>query len=166
MALLDNLKTMLAQYASGSASPQDAEAHFQQVAQTADQGTLAHGIAAAMRSDQTPAFSQIVSQLFTQGSADQKAGMLNALLGAASPEMRTQLAGLIPGLAGAAAVTPSQAGNVSADAINSMAQKMEQHNPSVVDQMSGFYAKHPGLVKTLGTGAMMIALRKIAERQS
>jgi len=30
--------------------------------------------------------------------------------------------------------------------------------------MSGLYAAHPTLVKTLGTAAMMIALCKIAER--
>ena len=30
--------------------------------------------------------------------------------------------------------------------------------------MSSFYAQHPTLVKTLGTAAMMIAMRKIAEQ--
>ena len=68
MALLDNLKNLLGQYTSGTASEQDAAAHFQQVAQSADPGTLAQGIAAAMRSDQTPPFNELVAQLFANGS--------------------------------------------------------------------------------------------------
>jgi hypothetical protein len=47
-----------------------------------------------------------------------------------------------------------------------LATKVEQHNPGVIDTMSGFYAQHPGLVRTLGTTALMIAMRKIAERQA
>jgi hypothetical protein len=54
--LLDQLKNVLAQYTSGTASPQDADKHFQQVAQAADPSTLAQGIAAVMHSDETPPF--------------------------------------------------------------------------------------------------------------
>ncbi len=167
MPLMDSLRNMLAQYASGTASPQDAEAHFHQVAQTADTGTLAGGIAAAMRSDQTPPFAQLVSQLFANGSTDQKAGMLNALLSAVSPEQRAHLAALLPGVGGGGAVVSGgQASSVSPDAVAAVAQTAEQHNPAIVDTMSNFYAQHPTLVKTLGTAAMMIAMRKIAERHA
>ena len=38
--------------------------------------------------DQTPPFGQLRAQLFTNGSGEQKAGALNALLAAASPEVR------------------------------------------------------------------------------
>ena len=62
MGLLDSMKTMLAEYASGAAPTGDAGAHFQQVAQSVDSGTLAQGIAAAMRSDDTPPFAQMVSR--------------------------------------------------------------------------------------------------------
>ena len=31
------------------------------------------------------------------------------------------------------------------------------------DKMSGFYAQHPGLVKTLGSAALSIALAKMAQ---
>lgn len=165
MTLFDNLKGVLAQYAAGTASPQDADEHFQQVAQHADPGTLADGIAEAMRSDQTPPFAQMMAQLFTHGSTEQKAGMLNTLLAAASPELRAQLSALLPGLGGSSRVLPTQAGTVSPEVVSSVAQRVEQHNPSVIDQMSSFYAEHPTLVKSLGTAAMMIAMRKIAERQ-
>ena len=164
MTLLDTLKNALSQYASGSLSAPEAEQHFQQAAQSADHATLAHGISEAMRSHQTPPFAELVGKLFANGSPEQKAGMLNALLAAAPAGLRAQLSGLVPGLGASATAAPADAGNVSASAITSLAQKVEEHNPAVIDQMSGFYAQHPMLVKALGTAAMMIALRAIASR--
>ena len=164
MGLLDNLTGMLAQYASGSAPPGDAGAHFEQVAQSVDSGTVAQGIAAAMRSDQTPPFAQLASQIFASGSNEQKMAMINTLLSSVSPEQRAQLSSLIPGLGGASSVTGAQAAAVSPTALQTLAQHVEQHDAGIVDKMSALYAAHPALVKTLGTAAMMIAMRKIAER--
>lgn len=166
MALFDSLKGVLAQYVAGTASPDDAAGHFQQVAQHSDAGTLSDGIAEAMRSDQTPPFAQMMTHLFTHGSTEQKAGMLNTLLSAASPELRAQLSSLLPSLGSAGTVSPSQAESVSPDVVGSVAQRVEQHNSGVIDQMSGFYAQHPTLVKSLGTAAMIIAMRRIAQRQA
>jgi hypothetical protein len=164
--MFDSIKNLLAQYTAGTVSSQDADAHFQQVAQTAGPATLAPGIAETMRSDHTPPFGQLVAQLFTNGSGDQEVGALNALLAAASPELRAQLSAFIPGLVGSAPVTAAHAGTVSPGDVTSLATQVEQHNPRVIDVMSGFYAQHPGLVRTLGTTALMIAMRKIAERQA
>ena len=163
MSLLDDVKVMLNQYASGTTPSGDAGAHFQQVAQSVDLGTLAQGIAAAFRSDDTPPFSQLVSQLFASGSGDQKLAMLNTLLSSVTPEQRERLASLIP-TAGALA-TAAAAQKVSPDDVQQLAEQVEQHNPGIVEKMSQFYAAHPGLVKTLGSAAMMIALRKIGERR-
>src|SRR5215475_5086562 len=127
MGLFDDMKGLLTQYASGTAPSGDAGAHFQQIAQSVDSGTLAQGIAAAMRSDQTPPFAQLVSQLFASGSGDQKMAMLNMLLSQVSPEQRAQLAGLIPGLVSGAAVTSGQATTVSPSAVQALAQRVEQH---------------------------------------
>jgi hypothetical protein len=164
MGLLDDVKGLLTQYASGATPTGDADAHFQQVAQSVDSGILAHGIAAAMRSDETPSFGQLVSHLFASGSGDQKMAMLNTLLSAVAPEYRTQIAALIPGLGPSGSVTSEQAAAVSPTAVQNLAQRVEQHNPGVIDTMSTLYAAHPTLVRTLGTGAMMIALRTIAAR--
>src|SRR5215831_15634997 len=108
MSLLDQMKGLLSQYTSGTATG-DPSAHFQQVAQSVDSGTLAQGIAAAMRSDQTPPFAQIVSQLFTNGSSDQKAAMLNTLLSSLPANQRGQLSAIAPALAGATSVSGGQA---------------------------------------------------------
>ena len=35
--------------------------------------------------------------------------------------------------------------------------------PGVFDRMSSFYAEHPELVKTLGAGALMIALARMKQ---
>ena len=58
----------------------NAEAHLDQVAQHASPGELGAGLAAAMRSDQTPPFGDTVGQLFGQSSPAQQAGVLNQIL--------------------------------------------------------------------------------------
>jgi hypothetical protein len=162
MALFDDLKEMLNQYASGAAPPGDTGAHFQQVAQSVDGGTLAQGIAAAMRSDDTPPFAQLVSQLFASGSGEQKLAMLNTLLSSVPPDVRAQLSSVIPGLGAVTSATAAQA--ISPDAVQQLTQQAERHDGGIVEKMSALYAAHPMLVKTLGSAAMMIAMRKIAER--
>jgi hypothetical protein len=165
MAVLNAVKELLTQYAAGAVPAGDAGTHFQQVAQSVDSRTLAHGIATAMRSDQTPPFSQIISQLFASGSSDQRTAMLNTLLSAVPPEQRAQISKLIPGFGAALAGAQSQAGaNISPGGIQQLAQHVEQHDAGIVDKMSALYAQHPTLVRTLGSAAMMIAMRAIAQR--
>jgi hypothetical protein len=159
MGLFDELKGLAAQYTGGGAPVGNPSEHFDQLSKTVDSSTLAQGIAAAMRSDQTPPFAQLASQLFSNGSGDQKASMLNAILAAAP-----QLSSLIPGLGSGGTVTPQQAAAISPDAVQNLAHRAEQHDPSVIDKLSSVYANHPTLVKTLGTAAMVIAIRKVAEK--
>lgn len=164
MAVLDDVKELLGKYAKGTMPAGDAGAHFQQVAQSVDSSTLAGGIAEALRSDKTPPFSQLVSQLFASGSGEQKSAMLNTLLSAVPASQRSKIASMIPGLSGASAEpgTPA-ADSVSATDVQKLAQHVETQDSTIVDKMSQLYAAHPALVKTLGAGAMAIAMRKIAE---
>lgn len=134
MALFDDLKEMLNQYASGAAPPGDTGAHFQQVAQSVDGGTLAQGIAAAMRSDDTPPFAQLVSQLFASGSGEQKLAMLNTLLSSVPPDVRAQLSSVIPGLGAVTSATAAQA--ISPDAVQQLTQQAERHDGGIVEKMS------------------------------
>jgi hypothetical protein len=164
MSLLDSVKTLLAQYAAGPSSDENAGSHFDQLAQSADPRMLAPGISAAMRSDQTPPFADLVSQLFANGTGAQKAGMLSALLSAASPEQRAQLAGLLGGAPADTPLNEQHVSNLSSQQVASMARTVEEKNPGIIETMSSFYAQHPTLVKTLGTTAMIIAMRKIAEQ--
>jgi len=165
MSLLDTMKDMLAQYTSG-AGGENAEADFQKVAQSADPGTLAQGIAEVIRSDQTPPFAQIVSQLFANASPEQKSAMVTALLSAVPAGQQSQIAAMMGGSPVGATTSGAASAMPSSDTIASMAQRAEQSGWGVIEAMSSFYARHPTLVKTLGTTAMVIAMRKIAEHHS
>jgi|GEM_PF-241641 len=153
---------LLKQYTDGGAVALGAaEQHFHQVAQGVDQASLSSALGGMMRSAETPAFGQIVGQLFQNGSGDQNASMLNTLLAGAGPGLLSQLSGLIPGLGAGGTVTAEQAAAVPADAITQVAAHAEQHDPLMIDKMSKVYAAHPTLVKTLGATAMFIALREM-----
>ena len=175
MGLFDQLQNVLTQYTSGNSAPQNAsevEAHFSQVAAVAPEGAVAQGLAAAFRSDQTPAFGQMLGSLFSQSNGDQKAGILNQLLGAAGPGALAALAGagggglasLLQG--GATQITPQQAEKISPEAVQQLATHAEKADPSIVDQASQFYAQHSTLIKTLGGAALTLALTHIAQQQS
>jgi len=170
MSLLDQLGSVLKQY-SGNSTPSTADAtqHFDQVAQAAPPNVIAEGLSAVFKSDQTPAFGNLVSSLFSQSSGDQKAGVLNQLLASVGPGTLAQLAGggalasLLGG--GAQQITPEQAQSISPDLVQQLANHAEKADPSIIEKASAFYAQHTTLVKTLGGAALSIAIAKVAERQ-
>ena len=177
MGLFDQLQNVLTQYSGGNTpgpeNPQDVEQHFSQVAAVAPQSSIAEGLAAAFRSNQTPAFGQMVSSLFSQSNGDQKAGLLNQLMSSTPPgAVQSLLASGVGGTAlagiaqsGSTDITPEQAQQVSPEAVQQLAAHAEQHDPSIIDTASQFYAQHSTLVKPLGGMAMTLALAHIAERQ-
>lgn len=173
MGWLNQVGDLLKQYSSAGASSAapaaDVHAHFDQVAQAAPASAIAEGLAAAFRSGQTPPFGQMLSTLFTNSTADQKAGMLNQLISSVNPAVLTQILGGagLAGMAGGAGaqLTPAQAQQVSPQVVQQLATHAEKANPSIIDSVSGFYAQHSTLVKTLGGAALTIALSKVAERQ-
>ena len=58
MGLFDGVTSLLSQYVPGAGATHagDVSGHFQQLSQSVDAATLAPGIVAALRSDQTPPF--------------------------------------------------------------------------------------------------------------
>lgn len=170
-----DLGSLLSQF-TGGGNPANASDHFQQVSQSATPELLSQGLSAMFHSDQTPPFGQMAGQLFGQANPNQQAGMLNQLLSGMGPSVLASLVGgsgggalsailgkLTPGAATPAAITPEQASQLTPDQVQQIANHAEQHNPGIVDKMSGFYAEHPGLIKTLGGAALAIALAKMAE---
>jgi hypothetical protein len=173
MSWLGQVGLLLKQYTSGGAATApapDVHAHFDQVAAAAPCGAIAEGLAAAFRSDKTPAFGEMLSTLFANSSGDQKAGMLNQILSSVNPSMLSQLvasAGLTGLVGGAGAkLTPEQAQQVSPEMVQQLATHAEKTNPTIIDSVSTFYAEHSSLVKTLGSAALSIALAKIAESRT
>jgi hypothetical protein len=94
MGLLDILK----QYAEPGARPSgDVFGHFDSVAQQATPQQLGGGIAAALRSDATPAFGETIANLFGQSNPTQKAGVLNEIMTALGPAAAATAGGGIIG---------------------------------------------------------------------
>lgn len=175
MDWMNQLGGILQQYSGAQANqaPDTVQDDFDQFAQAAPQSALADGLAAAFRSNQTPAFGQMVAQLFGNASGQQRAGILNTLISTLGPTIAAQLfsqagssglAGLLSG--GQREVTAEQAAEVSPEAVREIAEHAERKDPSVIDQVSNFYAEHPTLVKTLGAAALTIALAKLAQSQN
>lgn len=178
MSLLDILQQVVSAANAGAAAPSaDIGQQFDQVAGQAPQSVLQQGVADAMRSDQTAPFGELVSQMFGQAAPEQRADMLNHILTTLGPGVLGALAaggagGVLGGLlrqggqsgAAVAAVTPEQAAQITPTQMNEIATRAEQANPGIIDSLSGFYAQHPGLVKTLGGAVLAFAMAKMHER--
>ena len=149
MGMLDSLlqQYMNAGAASGQANPAAAQ-HFDQVAREASPDLVSKGLAAAFRSDQTPDFAQMASQMFAN----------------ATPEQKQALLAKLQGVLGATGTSLGTSANVSPAAVQSALQKAHDADPSIVDTVSNFYAQHSGLIKTLGGAALTIALAKMANQ--
>lgn len=171
-----DLGNLLNQYlggAAGAGKEQQANDDFDRVASNAPPEVLARGVSGALRSDQTPPFANMVSQMFGQSNPNQRAGMLNHLLATVGPAVLAQLASRSGGLGGLGSlfgggrapseVTPEQAAQVSPDEVRELAEKAEQENPGIVDRMGDFYAQNPTLVKAIGGAALAIALGHMAQ---
>ncbi len=167
-----DLGNLLQQYATNHpANADQAVNDFDRVAQNAPTTDLAQGVTQAFRSDQTPPFPQMLGNLFGNSDSNQRAGMLNQLLGGIGPGVLSSIAGGVLGniFGGGASqqaapqITPDQASQMTPQQVQEIAQKAEQHNPGIVDRMGEFYAQHPQLVKGLGGAALAIALGHMAQ---
>lgn len=161
-----DLKSVLDRYLDNDRNVSE---HFDQVAQNAPPEVVKEGISEAFRSNQTPPFGQMISQLFGNANPNQKSGILSSLLGSMGPAAlgsaaAGQLAGIFNQRDGVPqSVSPEQADQISPQQVQQIATQAEQADPSIIDRVSAFYAEHPGLVKTLGGAALTIALAKMAQ---
>ena len=93
----------------------------------------------------------MLAQLFDRSDGHQRATTLERLLSAAGRDCR---------------VTREQAERIAPDEVERLALEAERNNPSVVEQVSEFYAGHPAVVKNLGATALTIAISRIAQALS
>jgi len=163
MALLNDI---LNRYLGGGAGSGTLAEDFSHVAQNVPPDVLSKGIGAAFGSSATPEVGQMVAQMFENATPEQRAALLNHLIGALGPNAGAVLGGLLGQGAAVGAnttVTPGQASQVDPQQVQDAVTRAQQHNPSIVDGLSDFYAQHSGLVKTLGGAALTIALAKISQ---
>lgn len=163
--------SLLQKYAGGqSAAGSDVQQDFEKVASTASSDHVAGGLAEAFKSDQTPPFAEMVAKLFSQSNGEQRAGLINQLLGSAgggglSSLLPSGMAGQLTNLLGGQSqITPEDAGKVSPEDVQKLAETAHQNNPSIIDTVSQFYSQHPGLVKTLGAGALALVMARMHEK--
>ena len=57
-------------------------------------------------------------------------------------------------------VDATKAGQVTPAQVRDVAVAAQQGEPGIMDRIGNFYAEHPDLVKTLGAGALMVALAR------
>jgi hypothetical protein len=70
---------LLQNYAGQSGAQDSANDDFDQIVQHAPNTSLAEGLAAAFRSNETPSFGNMVAGMFSNSSGEQKASLLNTL---------------------------------------------------------------------------------------
>ncbi len=167
--------------------PETVHSDFDLFARSAPPAAVSEGLSAAFRSDQTPEFAQMASQLFGRGSGSQRAGMLNALLATVGPLVLQQILARRQrgpssgpeqggGLGGALGkilrgegppkVTPEVAEQVTSQEVEEIAREAEKTDPSVIDRISEVYAQQPQLLKVLGGAALAIALGRMAQKRN
>ena len=152
---------------AGGDHVQDVDARFDEAAQQASPDELGAGVAEALRSDQTPPMGDMVSQLFGRSSSTEQAGLLNQILATLGPAVAGALGGGALGRVlrpGQTEVTPEDAAKVSPRDVSDIVTQAEKERPEVVDQLGRFYAQHSGLIKTLGSTALLIALAKMRHK--
>ena len=161
MALIDVLQQIL----QGAQAPEPQQ--IDQITREASRDELKSGVDEALRSKQTPQLSQIVADMFERATPQQRADILNTLTEKLGPGALAGVAGgALAGHEGtdtprvpldkATQITPAQVRDVVTTARSA-------DEPGLFDRMSGFYAEHPELVKTLGAGALMIALARMKQ---
>jgi hypothetical protein len=167
MSIFEGLNRVLDQARSGNASEQDLQAAYDHVSQNTPPQEVQAGLAEAFRSEQTPAFGQMVANLFGRSDPNQKAGLLNMLLPKLQPTERSQALGETGSAAGAASghVTPVEAQRIEPRQVESMASNVERKDPTIVDQAASFFTQHPGLVKGLGAAALAVLLSRATQRR-
>lgn len=149
---------------TASQAPGNVSEHFDNVAQAVPQNVLAQGLSEAFRSNQTSSFAEMVGNLFRQSDPAQKTGILNKLVVAAGPSASAWLTS--KGLSGLVSepgqVNPQSVAQVSPETVSELASHAQTQSPSIVDEVSGFYAQHPALVKGLGAAALAIVMSKMS----
>lgn len=154
---------------TGPSAPAEASHEdYSQVAGQAPPEAVAGGLSQAFRSESTPPFPEMLANLFQHSNPDQRAGLLNHMLGSLGPGALSSIPGLSAlsgALGGGQLVTPQQAAAVAPDQVKQAAAEAERQDPSIVDQASRFYAQHPDAVKAMGGLALAIALGHIARRR-
>jgi hypothetical protein len=150
-----------------TSSGQVSEEHYDQVAHAAPAQDLGAALAQTFRADGTPPIGDMVGQLFGRSDAQQQAGLLNQILSAVGPAAAAGLAGGVLGRMlspGAQQLTPEQASQLTPEQVKAVVNEAHTAQPGLADQLGSFYAQHAGLIKTLGSAALLFTMAHLKQR--
>jgi hypothetical protein len=170
MKWLETVTDIVNRYQTGnSGRSNDSVTHedFQQVAESAPRDVVTNGITGMFRSNDTPPFAEMISNLFSQSNQSQRVGLLNHLLSAVPPATIAALPGLgsLGELLGGDRDAVDRAANqLSPDQVRQIASHAEAQDPGIIEKVSAFYADHPGLMKAVGGMALAVAMRHMTKR--
>jgi hypothetical protein len=164
-----NFIDILNRYAGNANDDQlasQASQYFEEVAQQAPTEVVSEGIADAFRAEQTPPFSDMVAQLYEHSDPGQRAGLLNQILAAVGAGTLSggPFGDLFRHYSDGSRIADEEAEAIQPHQVKDIAARAEKHNPGVIERVSEFYARHPDLVRNLGSAALTIALRNMARR--
>ena len=175
MDWLNQVTDIMNKYGAASSGnvPGSVDADFDRLSQHAPSSTLSEGLAEAFRSNQTPPFASMLSQIFERSAATQKTNVLNSLIATLGPGVVSEILqrhgadrAASELQTGQARVSPTTAEQIPSESVEAVAREAEKKDPSIVDRVSQFYADQPALIKTLGGLALTVAMAKVAQRQT
>ena len=137
-----------------------------QITREAPRDALGDALAGLFRGNETPPMSQQVSELFGRSDSQQQAGMLNQILATLGPAAATVLAGTALGKLlrpGQTQVSADDAAKIDPSQVRDVVVRAEQAQPNIADELGKFYAEHSGLIKPLGSAALLIAAAKLKQ---
>ena len=143
---------------------------FDQVANEAEPDEIREGLVEAFNSDDTPPFEEMVSQLYERSDPQQRAGLLEQILGslgggAAGGAAGGILGDLLRNATRGGRISPEQAQRIPKGEIEVATREAAKRNPNIIEQVGDFYSRQPQIVKTLGQAALAIALARMARRR-
>lgn len=167
MANLNTIDELLRRYGlgDGPANREEAREHYDRIAREVPEDELASAIGPALETLPVDQIETRVRNSATEMTPQERGGFLETLLGglgAASQGggLRTVLEqiGVSPRVAeNPQKATPEEVGKVAAYA--------KQERPEIFDQAMAFYAKHPTLVKVLGTLAITAIAKNLFQKR-
>ena len=161
MGFLDQIGGVLQQYANGVPPTRDqAQGHYDQIASAVPPNVLASVIGPALASLGAPQVRERIQNSASEMSSQQRSDFMQTLLNGLKGS-GIDLGSLLPqlGVNPAVADRPQEA---SAQDVAVVAAHAQSVRPAVFNQAMEFYARHPTLVKVLGT----LAITKIAQQLS
>jgi hypothetical protein len=135
---------------------------FEQALALAPRTALEVSLAVTFRSARAP-FAQTLARLYERADRSVRAALLNTLL-TAVPDLETMYSIVVVNKAGR--ITPKATDLIPGGRVLEIASSAESMNPSVIDQVSAYYARKPAVLLELDSQSRGTILRSLARAET